>query len=253
MEIKNEVVLYGTWYSSLCDRVKLALKIKGIPFKYVEEDLLNKSQLLLSYNPVHKKVPVLVHKGKPIVESLIILEYIDEIWSYSPKLLPEGSHEKSKFRFWAQFHDQKVIAFANFVSSLFLFLLLVFNFDIICTIITYQIIPGIFGIILSKRNEREKAIEDLSFVLRSFEEGIHKDFPGNLPFFDGENLTYLGIVASLCSCNYEAIHEAVVVFLNPEKNPTFLSWTNALKEHPLIKEIQSLHHKLVARINLLKA
>ncbi|KAL7181611.1 hypothetical protein ACSBR1_040498 [Camellia fascicularis] len=107
MEKKSEVVLYGIWGSSYCTRVALALKLKGIPYEYIEEDLTNKSELLLQYNPVHKKVPVLVHKGKPIVESLLILEYIDEFWYNTPKLFPEDPHDRAKLRFWANFYDQK--------------------------------------------------------------------------------------------------------------------------------------------------
>lgn len=104
----SEVMLLGLWSGSATTRVALALKLKGIPYTYVEQDLTSKSELLLKYNPVHKKVPVLVHNGKPIAESLVILEYIDEYWNYSPRLLPEDPYQRAKVRFWVKFYDQKV-------------------------------------------------------------------------------------------------------------------------------------------------
>ena len=111
-EKKGEVVLFGTWASTFCTRVELALKLKGISYEYVEEDLTNKSELFLSLNPVHKKVPVLVHNGKSIAESLIILEYIEECWNTTPKLLPEDPYQRAKVRFWANYYDQKVSSFS---------------------------------------------------------------------------------------------------------------------------------------------
>nr|DAD31247.1 TPA_asm: hypothetical protein HUJ06_010098 [Nelumbo nucifera] len=105
-EVK-EVKLLGMWASSYCKRVELALKLKGIGYEYVEEDLSDKSQMLLQYNPVHKKVPVLIHNGRPITESLVILEYIDDNWKTSPPLLPQDPYHRATFRFWANFFDQQ--------------------------------------------------------------------------------------------------------------------------------------------------
>ena len=80
---------HGTWSSIYCNKVKLALKLVGIPYKYKENGLKNKSQLLLYDNLVHKNVLVIVHSDYHIIESLVILEYIEEKWNHNPNLLPE--------------------------------------------------------------------------------------------------------------------------------------------------------------------
>lgn len=107
METKDQVKLHGTWASMFAAMVELALKLKGVAYEYVQEDLLNKSPALLRYNPVHEKVPVLVHRGKPLAESSVILQYVDETWP-EPPLLPSDPYERARIRFWVDFFHQKV-------------------------------------------------------------------------------------------------------------------------------------------------
>lgn len=99
----------GTKLSPFVLRVEWALKLKGIQYEYVTEDLKNKSPKLLLYNPVYKAVPVLVHHGKPIPESVVILEYIEDAWKdLSPSILPSDPHQRALARFWARFSEEKV-------------------------------------------------------------------------------------------------------------------------------------------------
>ncbi|PON97810.1 S-crystallin [Trema orientale] len=105
---KGEVLLLDCWASPYCLRVKIALNEKGIEYEQREEDLFGgKSELLLRSNPLHQKVPVLLHHGKPLSESAIIVDYIDRTWP-SPPLLPSSAYDIAQARFWGDFIDQKV-------------------------------------------------------------------------------------------------------------------------------------------------
>ncbi|PKI75535.1 hypothetical protein CRG98_004071 [Punica granatum] len=69
---------------------------------------MNKSPLLLQMNLIHKKIPVLIHKGKPISKSLITLQYIDDNENKAPaRLLPSNPYNRAQTRFWAYYIYKK--------------------------------------------------------------------------------------------------------------------------------------------------
>ncbi|KAL0397477.1 UNVERIFIED_CONTAM: Glutathione transferase GST 23 [Sesamum calycinum] len=152
----EELKLFRTWSSRYSLRVVNALKIKGLEYETILEDLQNKSASLLEYNPTHKKVPVLVHNGKPICESLLILEYIDETWKQHP-LLPQDPYQKAMARFWAKFGDDKVL-------------------------------PSIWSVFISQGQDQEEAIALAAGNLKFLEELLK-----GKKFFGGETIGYLDL------------------------------------------------------------
>ncbi|KAI9198181.1 hypothetical protein LWI28_011514 [Acer negundo] len=99
-------------------RVRIALAEKGIKYESKEEDLFDKSPLLLEMNPVHKKVHVLIHDRKSIRESLIIVKYIDEVWHDKSPLLPSDPYQRSQVGFWADYTDKKTTLMLEGVGGL---------------------------------------------------------------------------------------------------------------------------------------
>ncbi|XP_078162565.1 putative glutathione S-transferase [Carex rostrata] len=108
MASEKGVMLLDFWVSSFGQRARIALAEKGVQYEYKEQNLDEKSDLLLKSNPVNKKIPVLIHDGKPVCESLIIVQYIDEVWSDKAPLLPYDPYERAQARFWADFVDKKM-------------------------------------------------------------------------------------------------------------------------------------------------
>jgi glutathione S-transferase len=104
----DDLKLLGTCASPHTLRVRLALRLKGVSYDYVEQDPKKKNtagELLLP-----RKLPVvLIHGGKPVRESFNILQYLDDVFAgVGPNLLPADIYERAVARYWADFVDETV-------------------------------------------------------------------------------------------------------------------------------------------------
>ncbi|PSS16045.1 Glutathione S-transferase [Actinidia chinensis var. chinensis] len=107
--MSDQVILLSFWPSPIGMRAKIALAEKGIEYEYKEENFpYDKSPLLLKMNPVNKQIPVLIHNGKPVCESLVIIHYIDEVWKHKSPLLPRDPDQRAHAMFWADYVDKKI-------------------------------------------------------------------------------------------------------------------------------------------------
>ncbi|XP_059648488.1 probable glutathione S-transferase [Cornus florida] len=197
---EGEVKLLGTRSSPFVHRVKWVLKLKGIDYEEIEQDLIKKSPLLLNSNPVYKKVPVLLHFHKPISESLLIIEYIDETWNHNP-LLPNDTYQRAMARFWAKFIEEKFTE----VMRRVLFL---------------------------DGEQQEKEVMQARDAL----EIIEGELKGK-KFFGGDTIGYLDIVLGWIAPWLEMLEEvAGIKVFDPLKFPCLDTWMGCFLELPLIKE-----------------
>ncbi|KAI5348068.1 hypothetical protein L3X38_000955 [Prunus dulcis] len=207
----DKVKLLGYVFSPFSRRVEWALKLKGIDYEYVEEDIFNKSPLLLQLNPVRKKVPVLVHGNEVVSESFTILEYIDETWKQNP-LLPQDPYARAISRFWANFTEEKVLD------------------------------AGFTALICSTGEQQEKALKSTIEAL----EHIEGDLTGK-KILGGESIGYLDIAMGWISYwlpIWEEVGSRQV--LEPSKFPATISWINKILSHPVIKDNLPPRDKAVA-------
>lgn len=105
MTDKN-LVLYHGLASTCSKKVRLALYEKGLDFESRLLDLQKFEQhdpAYLAINP-NGVVPALVHDERPIIESSIIAEYIDDTFP-GLSLTPADTYDRAAMRLWLKYSD----------------------------------------------------------------------------------------------------------------------------------------------------
>ncbi|ERM96782.1 hypothetical protein AMTRI_Chr02g254330 [Amborella trichopoda] len=210
----GEVILLDVWASPFGMRVRIALAEKGVKYEYREEDLDNKSELLLKSNPVHKKIPVLIHGDKCVSESLIIVEYVDEVWKNSP-LLPKDPYERAVARFWADFVDKKVYESGTRIWK-------------------------------HKGEARAEAVKDFIESLKVLESGL-----GDEPFFGGEKLGFMDIALVPFVCWFHA-YEVHGGFSVAAECPKIDAWGKRCMEKESVSKALQDPEKILVLLEVIK-
>uniref|UniRef100_A0A0D9XLT2 Glutathione S-transferase n=1 Tax=Leersia perrieri TaxID=77586 RepID=A0A0D9XLT2_9ORYZ len=206
----DELKLLGVWDSPYVNRVQIVLNLKGISYEYIEEDLMNKSDLLLRSNPVHKKVPVLIHNGKPIAESQVIVQYLDDAFpNAGVLLLPSDPFERAVARFWAVYVDDKVGS------------------------------PW-YTILFAKEREEKleaaaRAISAMETIEAAFRE---KNAAEGAPFFGGDGIGFVDVVLGSYLGWFRVIEKMIGVrILDAARTPLLAAWAERFEAADAVRGV----------------
>ena len=95
----RDIILHGYWRSSAVYRVRIALNLKNLDYDQIGHDLRAGEQQDPAYKAIAPAglVPAIEHEGQAFVQSLAILEWIEERWP-EPPLLPRSIEQRAIVR-----------------------------------------------------------------------------------------------------------------------------------------------------------
>jgi glutathione S-transferase len=100
--------LYNAPQSTCSQRVRFVLNAKGIPFAEIKLDLLAGDQLkpdYLALNP-NGVVPTLDHDGAIVIDSSVIIEYLDEVVPGRERFTPRDPVKRANMRALMRYIDE---------------------------------------------------------------------------------------------------------------------------------------------------
>jgi glutathione S-transferase len=100
--------LYNAPQSTCSQRVRFVLNAKGLPFEEVKLDLLAGDQLKPDYLKLNPNgvVPTLDHDGSIVIDSTVIIEYLDEVEPEPETFTPEKPVARAAMRALMRFIDE---------------------------------------------------------------------------------------------------------------------------------------------------
>jgi maleylacetoacetate isomerase len=97
--MSGALILHSMWRATAPYRVRIALALKGLAFDYAPVNLTAGEQSLEPYKAVNRQglVQALIVDGRPLTQSLAIIEWLEETHP-DPPLLPRGAFDRATVR-----------------------------------------------------------------------------------------------------------------------------------------------------------
>ncbi|MBW6507478.1 MAG: glutathione S-transferase N-terminal domain-containing protein [Rhodobacteraceae bacterium] len=104
----TSVVLFNAPQSTCSQRVRYALRAKGLAFEERRLDLFSGDQLRPEYLAINPNgvVPTLLHDGQPVTDSAVILEYLEDILPDVAPMRPAAPLAVARMRAMMRFIDE---------------------------------------------------------------------------------------------------------------------------------------------------
>ena len=108
MSPSDGLVLYNAPGSTCSQRVRFTLAVKAQPYRIKNLDLFAGDQLKPEYLKINPNgvVPTLIHNGATIVDSSVIIEFLDETFPAPERLTPDDRVLRAAMRSLMRFIDE---------------------------------------------------------------------------------------------------------------------------------------------------
>nr|AGC13123.1 tau class glutathione S-transferase [Pinus tabuliformis] len=203
-----QVKLLGGRSSPFMLRVRIALALKGIHYEHIKQTMNHTSELLLKSNPVHKKIPVLIHNCKPVCESTIIVQYINETWdTRAPFIMPKDPYDRT-IALWSAFIDDKLL-------------------------------PCIQAVFSGQGEQYQKAAEEMVANFLIPEEALRTNlYFSRKEYFRGDGIGFVDIALGGLLAFLKSLEKGTdSVLIGAEKMPLLSAWMDRFCEADGVKEV----------------
>jgi glutathione S-transferase len=104
----QNLVLYDAPQSTCSQRVRFTLHEKGVAFRELKLDLFSGDQLRPEYLRINPNgvVPSLIHDGRVIIDSAVIVEYLNEVFPEPTPLVPHDPVARAAMRTFMRYTDE---------------------------------------------------------------------------------------------------------------------------------------------------